>query len=895
MGKPIIADKKELLAQSSYLTRLNSQGCRETSRNKTAYIVSVTFNSDMFPKIKDRNSVYKQTTTAKVFQIIPNKEYKNIVTVLDESEIFKIDTDDVANIFRFFDAETKELICVGYADYENDEGQNALQAKPTKLAVRKIKGTTKLDVDTIFEHFLHDWAASFDLDNLYIIDKETSEDAKEIPIAKNESGLWAAKKRCGKDSNTLPWSTYDQGRVMDETVQKTYRLRGSNIDEDKIIAAYIGPQVFGDDFLKKLDIAGKSFRASPFKNSKLFKIYYSPNLTLKIFAGSWINQVENKLMEEARDIGSIKKENRFRKKLSKKFKLKPEVNETTLGGGAPAGQRQRLPSQNPIAFRDNIKPMIDNVIAGNFGQIEMLADLLAKNGYERYTITKIGNDDIGTIVNAFLNNPKNQDLINQFANLVKECHFRLDCKSRKQVQGKESLQDNDNQANRITKSKRIKDSYYNLQNTFNEFVKSQYFTNYEGKDFVIKDNYETLKKKYINFFIDLQQRVKRTRKGRGQLSINSKTAIKSEYDEDSQPSRLSRVGNFFMNLWSGFSERFKKKDHSTPVRHNSAHEPAVGTADNNESDAESVFDSNNESILDLPGQAAAEARKRLILEGKYIPGAYESVSSEKPSEIGSPAAKPRSKPVSPLPEIGSPAAKLRSKLVGPEKLPEPGPAAAAKPQNTSVTDLPKGWYKTVDSEGRPYYYNNSGRATWTKPTKPPQPTRTRARTRPSISPLTRVPDERAQSNDPKPESDKRPSIISRFISKKSTEKQKAIKKGQQALAEAQIYGTDPRPALQNVVSNNLSADVKKQAKEKQEKAEEKARSVWGKYYTGFGGSKTKKNTTKKNTTKKNVTKKNVTKKKVGGLKKRKGKKGKTHRAAKKTGRRYYLKTLKKRK
>jgi hypothetical protein len=555
-----------------------------------------------------------------------------------------------------------------------------------------------------------------------------------------------------------------------------------------------------------------------------------------------------------------------------------------------------------------------------------------------------------------------------------------------------------------------------------------------------------LKKKYINFFIDLQQRVKRTRKGRGQLSINSKTAIKSEYDEDSQPSRLSRVGNFFMNLWSELvGKKFKKRSKEilnpnafppeepglnikdvnlndpTPLPGSEEVEPPVANVDaytplenefnqlqtrvetflnnpnpqgkdnlvktvvdfyNQVNDDMNVFgntdnryeklkgevntylnevyktifkkvvtltprqnisnfefgiqlfseltnsNSNNTILADrtskvtnlmnrlnditkdeagilpnvgeeaegplppLPGpllgrppnasnyqsttkgnyasEAAAEARKKL--GRSYIHGAYELVD--------------------PLSESGSPAAKPRSKLVGPENLSEYGLAAAAKPQNTSVTDLPKGWYKTVDSEGRPYYYNNSSRTTWTKPTEPAKPPRS-TRTGSSISPLTRVPDERARFDDPKPESDKRSSIFSRFIPKKLTdENQKAIEEGRQALAEARSHGTDPTSALQKTVSKGFASSFKNDVIKRQEEAEKKAMGIFGPAFTGFGSASTGDGGSK---TKKNITKKNVTKKKVTGLKKRKGKKGKTHRAAKKTGRRYYLKTLKKRK
>ena len=64
-------------------------------------------------------------------------------------------------------------------------------------------------------------------------------------------------------------------------------------------------------------------------------------------------------------------------------------------------------------------------------------------------------------------------------------------------------------------------------------------------------------------------------------------------------------------------------------------------------------------------------------------------------------------------------------------------------------------------------------------------------------------------------------------------------------------------------------------------------------FNPFRGLFKKGGTKKIKKTKKNATKKKYANK-VGGLKKRKGKKGKTHRVAKKTGRRYYLKTLKKR-
>ena len=483
MVKPIIANKKELLAQSSYLTRLNSQGCREPSRNKTAFIVSVTFNSQVFPKIKDRNSVYKQTTMAKVFQIIPNKQYQNLVTVLDDSE-FQSNTDGVANIFRFFDAASKQLICVGYAKYQNGSGQNALQAKPTKLEVRKKKGTTELDVDTIFEHFLHDWAASFDLDELAINEGDTTTPPKSISITKDESELWAAKKACGKDSNSLPWSTYDQG-LISEAAMKSYAFKGAELSQP--MSNYVKPgymlQLLGDDMIKSLDIYMKFLRSSPFTKAKLFNIFYSVNLNDKnpaqLLASYLLQDIRYAILNDARKEGYEKKQIKYEAKAQKegnKILIQQQKNadkalkkaqiaeekaqKTALKAKEKAGfqgtylQNQsgetqiggnpnKLPQQDPLDENKEAQQLIARVIqnkgfAGD--DIERLSELLAKNGLERYTIKKINNDNMSTIINSFLNIPQNKQTIDNFSSVVKQCRFRMDCKSKKQVIGIETLE-----------------------------------------------------------------------------------------------------------------------------------------------------------------------------------------------------------------------------------------------------------------------------------------------------------------------------------------------------------------------------------------------------------------------------------------------------------------------
>ena len=279
-SEPILANKKELLAQSSYLTRLNSNGCRETSRNKTAFIISITFNSDSFPKIKKGG----------VFQIIPNSEYKKVISVLDNDAFFgSMNTDNIDNVFRFFNAQTKELVCVGYARYRNNNDENALQAKPTKLIIRKkcrknadADANVGLDVDTIFQHFVHDWAASFDINDLEINQGGPSEPPKMIVVAKNDSQLYASQKKCGTIGEAKPWSTYREGKMAPPKFQKEYSFMGSALDYADIVPAYIGPQLFLESTLKEFDIIGKSFRSSPFENSKLFKIYYSKDLPTKL-------------------------------------------------------------------------------------------------------------------------------------------------------------------------------------------------------------------------------------------------------------------------------------------------------------------------------------------------------------------------------------------------------------------------------------------------------------------------------------------------------------------------------------------------------------------------------------------------------------------------------------
>ena len=587
MSKPIIADKKELLAQSSYLTRLNSQGCREPSRNKTTFIVSVTFNSQVFPKIKDRNSVYKQATMAKVFQIIPNKQYQNLVTVLDGSD-FKSNTDGVANIFRFFDAASKQLICVGYAKYKNSSGQNALQAKPTKLDVYKKKGTTELDVDTIFEHFLHDWAASFDLDELVINEGDTSTPPKSVPITKDESELWAAKKACGKDSNSLPWSTYDQGRII-ETEMKSYAFKGAELSQP--ISNYIKPgymlQLLGDDMIKSLDIYMKVLRSSPFTKAKLFNIFYSENLNLKKPAqllGSYLLQdIRDAILDDARKEGNQKKQIKYAAKAQKevnKIQIQQQKNadkalkkariaeEKALRAQEKAalslqneprdfqvgGNPNKLPPQDPLDENKEAQQLIARVIqnkgfAGD--DIERLSELLAKNGLERYTIKEINNNNMSTIINSFLNIPQNKQTIDNFSSAVKQCRFRMDCKSKKQVKGTESLEDSQ------AFSDQLITEFKNLNDSFDSFVKETYFESRDltDTDFVIADNYSNLKNKYINAFIQLQKQAKILRRGSGGLNYNTKAAIRDQYGlppEEQKSYTFAAIGGFFGALAANY-------------------------------------------------------------------------------------------------------------------------------------------------------------------------------------------------------------------------------------------------------------------------------------------------------------------------------------------------------
>ena len=82
---PIIENKKKLLKQSSYLTRLDSEGCRESSLSNTTFVLSVTFNSEEFPEVNSRLGIRKKITTAKVFESISQEQYEDVLKELKGS------------------------------------------------------------------------------------------------------------------------------------------------------------------------------------------------------------------------------------------------------------------------------------------------------------------------------------------------------------------------------------------------------------------------------------------------------------------------------------------------------------------------------------------------------------------------------------------------------------------------------------------------------------------------------------------------------------------------------------------------------------------------------------------------------------------------------------------
>lgn len=542
--------KTTLLEQSSYLTRLNSFGCREKTRKNTAFIVSVTFNSDVFPKIKKDG----------VFRIIPNKEYKNLLSTLNENSEFKSDSGETfANIFRLYDATTNQLACVGYGQYTNTAGQTALEGKPTQLIVTK-KGSSQSKIDEIFQNFLHDWAASFGISELII-------EGRVIQIPKTEQELIAAQY-CKANSSALPWSTYEEGRLS-QTHQKTYALMGSQLGDnpedisDSIQGTYM-IKLFQENTLKEMNIFAQSVRTyffgSPFTKSKLFKIYYYNNSSLKneddqIYGIQIFENIKDDIMGDAKQEGFEKKQAKYRGKMEQ-LKQKQELKarkqyKNLLKGGAS----NTLPTQEILSTIPELDQILQKVNARKgfaSNDIEQLADLLAKNGAERYTIDKINNSNKKTMVNDFLNIESYKKIIDEFIVLVKKCNFRFDCKSKKQVQGMKG------QGSDIsdTLSGALVRTFNDLNDLFDEFVAETYFSgDITNSNFVITDNYPELKQAYIKAFVKLQQQAKISRRGTGPLNYDTKAAIRKEKGLDPEEDgsyRLTVISNFFGTLAANY-------------------------------------------------------------------------------------------------------------------------------------------------------------------------------------------------------------------------------------------------------------------------------------------------------------------------------------------------------
>jgi hypothetical protein len=543
-------NKTTLLEQSSYLTRLNSFGCREKTRKNTAYVVSVTFNSDVFPKIKKDG----------VFRIIPNKEYKNLLSTLNENSEFKSDSSETfANIFRLYDATTNQLACVGYGQYTNTAGQTALEGKPTQLIVTK-KGSSQSKIDEIFQNFLHDWAASFGISELI-------NGGRIIQIPKTEQELIAAQY-CKANPNSQPWSTYEQGRLS-QTHQKTYALMGSQLGDNpedisnSIQGSYM-IKLFQESTLKEMNIFAQSVRTyffgSPFTKSKLFKIYYSGNLLVKndpdeIYGLRIFENIKDHIMGDAKQEGFEKKQDKYRGKMEQlkqkqELKAKKQYKNLLKGGASNTLPTQEILSNIPELNQILQKVMNRKGFASN--DIEQLADLLAKNGAERYTIDKINNSNKKTMVNDFLNIDSYKKIIDEFIVLVKKCNFRFDCKSKKQVQGMKGQ--GSTESNELSGA--LVRTFNDLNDLFDEFVAETYFSgDITNSNFIITDNYPELKQAYIKAFVKLQQQAKISRRGTGPLNYDTKAAIRKEKGLDPEEDgsyRLAVISNFFGALAANY-------------------------------------------------------------------------------------------------------------------------------------------------------------------------------------------------------------------------------------------------------------------------------------------------------------------------------------------------------
>ena len=264
-------------------------------------------------------------------------------------------------------------------------------------------------------------------------------------------------------------------------------------------------------------------------------------------------------MKDARDEGFKKKQAKYGDKmeqLKQKLKQKQELKarkkyKKLLKGGAS----NKLPSQEILSTIPELNQILQKVNARKgfaSNDIEQLADLLAKNGAERYTIDKINNSNKKTMVNDFLNIDSYKKIIDEFIVLVKKCNFRFDCKSKKQVQGMKGQ--GSDISDRLSGA--LISTFNDLNDLFDEFVAETYFSgDITNSNFIITDNYPELKEAYIKAFVKLQQQAKISRRGTGPLNYDTKAAIRKEKRLDPEEDgsyRLTVISNFFGALAANY-------------------------------------------------------------------------------------------------------------------------------------------------------------------------------------------------------------------------------------------------------------------------------------------------------------------------------------------------------
>jgi hypothetical protein len=320
-------------------------------------------------------------------------------------------------------------------------------------------------------------------------------------------------------------------------------------------------KLFQENTLKEMNIFAKTVRTyffgSPFTKSKLFKVYYSGNLLVKndrdeIYGLRIFERIKDDIIGDAKQEGFEKKQAKYGNKMEQ-LKQKQELKarkqyKNLLKGGAS----NTLPTQEILSTIPELDQILQKVNARKgfaSNDIEQLADLLAKNGAERYTIDKINNSNKKTMVNDFLNIDSYKKIIDEFIVLVKKCNFRFDCKSKKQVQGQDSTESNE-------LSGALVRTFNDLNDLFDEFVAETYFSgDITNSNFIITDNYPELKQAYIKAFVKLQQQAKLSRRGTGPLNYDTKAAIRKEKGLDPEEDgsyRLAAISNFFGALAANY-------------------------------------------------------------------------------------------------------------------------------------------------------------------------------------------------------------------------------------------------------------------------------------------------------------------------------------------------------